>query len=185
MLLYRVFPYLPGASPGEPGSPTYLHRPQGRNRLDNQGVYDTWYFGLSPAAAIGEVFGDFVEWSAEMFLLPALPGSVKALGIYEVDDDIGVLDLDDARNLLARGLRPTQVIGRNRPVTQEWALSIYREQKWAGVRWWSYQRPHWTIYCLWVPVGDDCPATFLRIDDLDTSHPSVVDAANSLGRPIA
>src|SRR6266567_4725416 len=44
-----------------------------------------------------------------------------------VDDDIALLDLDDA-NLYTRGQRPTQVIERNRAATQAWALSVCNER---------------------------------------------------------
>lgn len=184
MILYRVLPHLDSALPGEPGSATYLHRPQGRNRLDNPSAYDAWYFGLTPEAAVGEVFGDLAQWRDAMFGLPALPGSRKVLGVYEVPDTLPVLDLDDAKNLLDRHLRPTQVVARNYAVTQAWGLDIQREGRWAGVRWWSFQRPHWTVYCLWVPVGDPCPATLVEVEQLHLSHRSVVDAARSLERPI-
>ena len=185
MILYRVFPYVDGADLDDPGSPTYLHRPQGRNRLDNPKVFDTWYFGLTPEAAVGEVFGDLAEWSDEMFLLPALPDSWKSMGLYEIDEEaMPLLDLDDAQNLLVRGLRPTQVVARNRPATQSWGLRIYNEGVWAGVRWWSFQRPHWTIICLWVPVGDPCPAMALDVEHIDINHRYVTSAAHSLGKPI-
>lgn len=172
------------AKSGEPGSATYLHRPQGRNRLDNPAAYDAWYFGLTPEAAVGEVFGDFAAWNDDMFGLPGLPGGRKVLGRYEVDDGIGVLDLDDAKALLGRGLRPTQVVARTRRVTQAWGLDIYKEGGWAGVRWWSFQRPHWTVHCLWVPVGEPCPATFVDFEPLDLTHRPVLDAARSLGKTI-
>ncbi|HCB05838.1 MAG TPA: RES family NAD+ phosphorylase [Nocardioides sp.] len=184
MILYRVFPYLETAKPGEAGSPTYVHRPQGGGRLDNPSVYDAWYFGLTPEAAVGESFGDLAMWRDGMFRLPVLKGSRKVLGVYEVDDTIPVLDMDDAKVLLDRHLRPTQVVARNYSVTQGWGLQIHHEGRWAGVRWWSYQRPHWTVYCLWVPVGDRCPARFVDYEELHLGHRSVVDAAHSLERPI-
>lgn len=183
MLLYRVYPHLSGAAPGESGSPDYLHRPQGRGRLDNPDYYDTWYFATTPQAAIGEVFADLPVWRDAMFDFTALPGSRRALGVFEVPDDLGVLDMDDAQTLVRRGLRPTQVVSRNRPVTQEWALDVFRENRWDGIKWWSFQRPHWTVIALWSSPGAACPATFVQHDDLDRAHPAVVDAAHSLGRP--
>ena len=64
------------------------------------------------------------------------------------------LDLDDARGWYERRLRPTQVIARNRAVTQSWALAVHDKRddrggrRWAGIRWWSFQRPHWTVIAL-------------------------------------
>lgn len=188
MLVYRVFPYLPTAKPGESGGPMYLHRPQGRGRLDNPADYDTWYFGITPETAIGEAFGDLAVWREEMFEFPSLPGARRALGVFEIPDDTAVLDLDDARNLLDRGLRPTQVVARNRPTTQAWALRIFNEtgpdgsRRWAGVRWWSFQRPHWTVIALWVTAGAAPIHSCLRVETLTIDHPAVVDAARSLGK---
>jgi hypothetical protein len=185
VIVYRVFPHLAKAKPGESGSATYLHRPQGGNRLDNPTVYDAWYFGMTPEAAVGEVFGDQARWRDSMFRLPALKGSRKVLGLYEIDETaVPILNMDDAKVLLDRHLRPTQVVARNYSVTQGWALDIYNENRWAGVQWWSFQRPHWTVFCLWVPVGDPCPARFVEHEDLDLNHRSVIDAARSLERPI-
>ena len=184
MILYRVFAHVDSADTGEAGSATYIHRPQGGSRLDNPSVYDAWYFGLTPEAAVGESFGDLAVWRDRMFHLPVLKGSRRVLGIYEVDDTLPVLDMDDAKVLLVRHLRPTQVVARNYSVTQAWGLDIHGEGQWAGVRWWSFQRPHWTVYCLWVPVGDPCPAIFIEHEDLHLGHRSVLDAAHSLERPI-
>ena len=155
MLLYRVFPSLDSAGEGEPGHPSYIHKPQGKGRLDNPGDYTCWYLSGESSGAVGEVFGDLTSWVDDMFEVPFLAGARRALGTYFIPDDTPLLDLDDAKNLLDRGLRPTQVIIRNRPATQAWALAIFKEanadgsRKWQGVRWWSYQRPSWQIYGLW------------------------------------
>ena len=184
MLLYRVFPYLATAAPGTSGHPLYLRKPQGRGRLDNPSEYDCWYLAAEPSGAVGEVFGQLAEWTEAMFPFPLTPGARKALGIFQIPDDTPILDLDDAQNLLDRGLRPTQVIERNRPVTQGWALRIFREtdgtgaRRWDGVRWWSYQRPQWRIYGLWGLTPER-----VRIEELQLDHPAVVDAAKALGRP--
>ena len=145
------------------------------------------YLSAEASGAVGEVFGQLSQWSAPMFVFPALVSSYRVLGTYELPDDAPILDLDDARALLDRGLRPTQVIVRNRPVTQAWALRVFREtddsragaRKWDGVRWWSYQRPQWRVYGIW-----GSKPRCVHVDKLDVSHTSVVDAARVLARPI-
>jgi hypothetical protein len=114
VLVYRIFAYDPVASVGQHGHPEYLYKPQGKGRLDNPQHYDSWYVALTPEAAVGEVFGDITVWGQDMFELPAFAGSRRALGVFELPDEISLLDLDDAPALLDRGLRPTQVIARNR-----------------------------------------------------------------------
>lgn len=186
MLLYRTFAYLDTAKPGESGHADYLHRPQGRHRLDNPLQYDVWYLADSPSGAVGETFGDLPRWKASMLPVPAVRGSVRALGTYEIPDNLALLDLDDGHNLAARGLRPTQVVTRVRPVTQAWALRVFDERDaatgerlWAGVRWWSYHRPTWPIYGVW-----GCTPVNVDVQELTMSHPAVRDAARHLTKPI-
>lgn len=188
MLVYRVFPYLASAPPEAPGHPLYLHRPQGHGRLDNPRHYDTWYFATAPEAAIGETFADLSVWSDDMFEFPKVARARRVLGTFEIDDGAAILDLDDARALYERRLRPTQVIARNRAVTQSWALEIYNERndrgerRWAGIRWWSFQRPHWTVIALWYPAGEPVGHQVVDVDELSLTHVAVRDAARSLGK---
>lgn len=185
MLAYRVFPYLPTAAAGSPGHPAYLPESRGLGRLDNPDHYRVWYLSLEQSGAVGEAFGDLRHWREEMFGFPELPGTRRALATYELPDEVAVLDLDDARSLLDRGLRPTQVVERNRAVTQAWALAIFREAapgggpRWVGVRWWSYHRPGWRILGVWGSAPD-C----VRLEELNLDHPAVVDAARALAKPL-
>jgi len=191
VLLYRVFHYLPGAARGASGSPTYLHRPQGKGRWDNATVYDLWYLATSAEAAVGETFGDVSAWGPTMFPTPNPPGSRKALAVFSVPDSLALVDLDDASTLVGLSMRPTQVIIRNRPYTQDLALRIYREQtaagqrKWDGIRWWSFHRATWSLVALWAPVGTMPPITLERVEQLDSAHAAVRDAARSLARTLS
>lgn len=130
----------PAAAPVTPGHAEYLHKAQGPGRLDNPRHYDLSYFAVVPECAIGEVFGNLTEWTDGMFQAPRLPAR-RTLGRFEIPDDLNVLDPDDARAQLDRGLRPTQVVVRNRAATQSWTLNIFSEaaregsKKWAGIRW--------------------------------------------------
>ncbi len=179
MLLYRVFPYLPSAKKGEPGHPLYVHPAQGKGRWDNPGWYLAWYMTSEPASAIGEVFADVGTWRKEMLGFPQIPGAHRALGVYRLADDLPYVDLDDARTLLRHTMRPTQVIERNRPYTQAVALEIHQEQRWSGIRWWSFHRPQWRIWCLW-----DIEPACEEVQALDVSHAAVRDAAGTLAKPI-
>lgn len=186
MLLYRIFPYKASAPPGSPGHADYLHGPaQGKGRLDNPTLYQVWYRAREASGAVGEVFGNLASWDNSMFDVPFLPGGTKALGVYQVPDNMSLLNLDHAFALHVRGMRPTQVVERNRTATQRWALEIYEELNykgepdWAGVEWWSFHRPHWRVMGLWgvTPVPVD-------VETLDLTHPAVIDAAASLNRMI-
>lgn len=180
MLLYRVFPWLVSAEPGKPGHPLFAPRGRGAGRIDNPGHYDALYLSSVPAGAVAETFGDLSVWVPEMLLRPALPGSVRALAAYELEESARVFDLDDPRALLEFRIRPSEVVTRDREVTQRWALAIFERKRWIGVRWWSYYDPRWYSYGLWDVRG-------LRVRDLtrlDLDAPAVVEAATVLRRVV-
>lgn len=115
-----------------------------------------------------------------MLRFPALPGSMKALGIFNFDEDEHpLLDLDDAGVLSQRGIRPTHVVIRNRPRTQQIAAAIFAEGLWSGIQWRSYHRPQWTAVAIWSIGG----LTVAEVDDIST-HPGLAAAANTLSKPI-
>lgn len=184
-----MFAYEPTAPFGSSGHENYIHRPaQGSLRLDNPREYVTWYYGTTPEAAIGESFADHVQWSDDMFETPWLPSGRRVLGIFEIADTTALLELDDAKTLFDRSLRPTQVVGRVRAVTQAWALNIFREKDhsgdriWRGVRWWSFHRPHWGIFGIWT-VDPELPVhKLVEVQALSRTHPAVVSATTTLNK---
>lgn len=178
MLLYRVLPYLTTASPSEPGHPLYVHPDQGRGRWDNPEVYRAIYVARSPSGAIGEAFAGLSMWSGAMLPFPSVPGSVRALVVYGFDEEAHpLLDLDDARMLLERSLRPTDVVIRNRPRTQGIARTVHSEERWAGMSWWSMHRPQWTLCVLWMP-------NVLSVERVEAipGHPALFDSSRLLAK---
>ena len=178
MLLYRVFPHHAAASLGEPGHPLYVHPDQGRGRWDNPDVYSAIYTAGSPSGAIGETFAGLSTWSGAMLPFPSVPGSVRALGVYGLEEEANaLLDLDDARMLLQRGLRPTDVVIRNRPRTQAIARAVHAEAAWAGMSWWSMHRPQWTLYVIWIPE-------LLSVERVEpiAGHPALLDSSRLLAK---
>lgn len=180
MLLYRVFPYRSAARRRSPGHPLYVHPGQGKGRWDNPASYLAWYMAQEPTSAVGEVFAAVGTWRDEMFAFPQIPGAQRALGVYRLPDDLPYVDLDDAQTLVERGMRPSQVVERNRPYTQAKALDIYQERRWHGIRWWSLHRPQWRVWCLW-----DIDLVCEDVQDLDVEHVAVRDAASVLAKPVA
>lgn len=180
MLLSRVFPYLPSAPAGKPGHPLYVHPAQGSGRFDNPALYLAWYMSAETVSAVGESFASISVWRDEMFEFPHIPGSRKALGTYELAGDLPYVDLDDPQRLVELGVRPSQVIERNRPYTQGLAARIYAERKYNGIRWWSFYWPQWRVYCLW-----EITPKIAEIDELSMTHSAVVDAAQTLVKTTA
>jgi len=180
--LFRVLPYLASARAGEPGHPLYVSPSTGAGRVDNPGRYGVLYVGDAAAGAVAEAFGWMPEWSALMLRgRPALAGSVHALTRYELADDAGVCDLDDASRLVDLGLRPSQVVTRERAVTQAWALALFEQGAFAGVRWWSYYDPRWGSHGLW----DTARLRPVDVERLTITHAAVLEAAEALVRPFA
>nr|WP_271209449.1 RES domain-containing protein [Rhodococcus wratislaviensis]GLK33996.1 hypothetical protein GCM10017611_08390 [Rhodococcus wratislaviensis] len=184
MLVYRIFPYLSAAAPGEPGHPLYEHRPQRGGRIDHPD-YHVWYLSRLAEAACGESFGNLARWEASMLEFPLLPGSRRALGVFELPDDLRVLDLDDPAQLVRLGLRPTQVVTRNLTVTQGWGHRIWSETEphngdraWQAVSWWSYHRPQWSVLASWLRPE------LVRVEPLALDHPAILDAAKALQRTV-
>lgn len=127
--------------------------PQGRGRVDNPEYYLTLYLSDDPLGAIGEAFGNHSIWTSDLLSgPPGLAGSVRALATFDSSQVVAV-DLDDPRALLDRALRPSRVVTRQRGTTQGWALEIFREERWDGVRWWSFHNPEWGSYGLWELNG--------------------------------
>lgn len=150
---------------------------QGAGRVDVPGR-PVQYLSSAPAGAVAEVFAPLASWTARMFESPARPHARRALGRYELAERASVLDLDDPVMLRELGLRPSEVVSRDRAFTQRWAGAIDK-RRWAGVRWWSYYDSRWYSYGLW----DRHYLTVAGVEPLSLDHPAVVEAATVLRRP--
>lgn len=178
--LYRVFPWLEGAGVGGPGHPTFVPS-FGAGRIDNPDSYLARYLSDGPAGACAEAFFFKSVWDTNMLRgLPTLRGSAQAIASFELDPGAKICDLDDASRLVELDLRPSQVVTRDRTVTQTWALRLFRERRWAGIRWWSYYDPRWGSHGVW-----DAGALDLReVEPLSLDHPAITEAADVLNRRV-
>lgn len=177
MICYRVFPFDRSAAADQPGGALFVPRSKGVWRIDNPDLYDVFYISSHPKGAIAEAFGPFAVWRPETFVNAA--GLPYSLARYHTPPDHGVVDLDDAHELLSRDLRPSDVVSRDRTKTQQWARRIYLSERGIGVGWWSYYDPEFHSYGLWdvtsvVVDGEPMP---LGID-----HPDVVGTAQRISR---
>ena len=180
MLLYRVFPHLATSSPGEPGHPLYVNPGQGYGRWDNPDLYHLAYMATTPEGAVGETFAHLSMWSKAMLAHPSIEGATRMLGAYSLDDKrLQCLNFDDARTLLDRAIRPTEIVVRNRHRTQEIARNAFAENRWAGVAWWSMHWSSWALCALWA-VDD------LTVKDVTPlpGHRAMYDAGRILGKHV-
>ena len=117
-------------------------------------------------------------------------GLRRALLTLSVPDDLSIFDFDDPTNLLHTGMRPSQVVIRNKSFTQGKAAELFNEkqpdgsQRWSGLRWWSFHRPMWTNLMLWATPTQPAPLTLANIETLTLSSLAIVEAAATLHRPL-
>lgn len=184
-LWFRVAPL----SPPEAGDRWWIvpARYQGAGRADNPRHYRALYLSREPQAAIAEAFAELPTWTSQMFTPPSSGGALGLAGI-EVPDEVSLVDLDNAATLHRLGLRPTDVVRRNRDRTQEVSLRLFLEERWDGLAWWSYWRPEWQMLVLWAPVQDPEPfsgvARLAHAEPLHLEHPAVRLAADVMRRPV-
>ena len=179
--LYRVFPWLREARGGQPGHPAFVPG-GGAGRIDNPEHYLALYLSDGPGGACAEAFFFKSIWDTKMLRgSPRLPGSVQAIATFDLDPAIAIRDLDDASRLVTLALRPSQVVTRNRQVTQSWALAIFQQQNFGGIRWWSYHDPRWGSHGVWATSGLELRG----VEPLTLDHAGLIEAATVLNRRFA
>lgn len=147
MRLFRVFPYDASAAPSEKGGALYVPGSTA-GRIANPDLYRELYLSPEPEGAVAEVLGRLPIWHAIDFVRPG--GIRLGLVAYELSDSAPIFDLDNVKALEALGVeRPSEVVIRNRKITQRWARRIFKLGAYIGARWWSYYNPAWTALGLW------------------------------------
>lgn len=166
-------------------------RRQGFGRVDNPRFYATLYLTRSAAAACGETFGDLQPLPASALLLRGRPEVTRCLIRLRLADPITLIDYDDAAVLQQRGVRPSDVVRRDREATQQLALGDFLrrgESQARGVAWWSYHHPAWRPLALWSDeLDDDCwfpDAEVEHVEPLTLDHPELIVAAATLRREL-
>lgn len=183
-MLYRLFPYRPDAGLREEGGPLYVPRLyQGGGRHDNPDRYGAVYGSREVVSVVAELLWRFRDRPVtEVFLRwEDVPYAVAPL------DDGGLpelLDLDDPRNLLARGLRPSGVATRDRERTQSLALGLYDEGA-TGFEWWSTIEASWINVTLFANRAVRRLRLAARPEPLTLEHPAVREAAELVGVRLA
>jgi hypothetical protein len=111
-------------------------------------------------------------------------GLPLALARLETPDETPLVDLDDPAVLKRERLRPSRVATRERSITQQLALKLFRKYpRTAGLRWWSVWESQWANVTLFDRA---LPRLRLaQVDELTLAHPAVQEAADWFGlRPV-
>lgn len=133
---------------------------------------------------MAEVLGNHTEWTDTLFDSPSIALRLHLLTI-EIDDEVvdGIVDVDDARFLADRGLRPSEVAGRARTRTRTLAADLFTEGA-TGIRFWSYYRPEWTNVALFVPPVALTGVEVSTAEEMTLDLPSVAAASEMLCRVV-
>jgi hypothetical protein len=180
VILHRCFAWNERARSDAEDTPLWFPRVfQGEGRHDNPDAYGCLYLSEREASAVVEQLARFRgnRFVPTMLVRRRLPLALAAL---ELSDRVELVDLDDPLELAEHELRPSLVATREREITQQQALALFRRRRaTAGLRWWS------TFEALWINVTlFDRGARRLRLVDvrrLDPDDPAAVDAAELLG----
>jgi len=149
-VLYRLFPWTPGAAAEEPGGPLFNpRRQQGSGRHDQPGLYGALYVTRRDVSAIAEWLAAFRGQVLTEQDLRRTDGRTLALVGFDDGRLTDLPDLDEPAELARRRLRPSGVATGRRPVTQRLAASIYDEGA-AGFAWWSTLEASWSNVTLFA-----------------------------------
>jgi len=141
--LYRVF-YWDGHSTGaSEGGPLFVPQElQGAGRHDIPELDGVIYTSVAPVSCVAEAIKDFrsQEVRSAIFLRP--DGHRRSLAAFDLADTVRLLDLDDPKELVKRGINPSQVSSPTRSVTQGLTRQLFEEGL-AGFYWWSALNASW------------------------------------------
>lgn len=151
----------------------------GDGRVDNPDLYRTFYASSHPEGAVAEKFGRIPIWESSLFTHP--DGLPYAIAQYALAPEARVFELDNAEHLQILGLRPSDVIRRDLPRSQEWGRRIFMFGAWDAISWWSFYGPQWQSFAVWNTERIKLAA---EPQPLDVSNSFVVSAAASIVRLI-
>jgi hypothetical protein len=174
--IFHTFPLRRGAALDAPGGPLYVPRErQGFGRFDAPDRYGAFYFSTLAISAIAEQLQAFRGRALPSSALRRADGSILALARMELDEPT-LVDLDDARRLLERDLRPSQVATSERARTRPIGVAIHDEGG-DGLLWWSALEAAWPNGVLFAERALGRCRLIGRPERLGLEHPSVREAA--------
>lgn len=185
--LWRVFPWDARVRAGAEFSPGFKPVGQGAGRFDIPELTPVWYFGESPAHAVGEVIQGLRNQSIEDADLVRFG---ERLAIVAVTVTVGVgrraralADLCDPAELARRRIRPDTLASFDFAQTQAIARVLFAAGC-LGFRWWSALGGDWHSTILFDARCKGVLA-FGTPEALTVESESVVDAAARLAIRIA
>lgn len=150
-------------------------------RIDNPDFYRVFYCSLTPTGAVGEKLASEPRpWRSDIFDPdPEFRDGIPSIGTFDIGDK-HLLNLDSHEGLADWDLRPSRVVTTGREVTHGWALQIFQEGSWDGIRWWSRWISDWPSLGIWNQTG----FRVAQVERLTFDHPAVDAARTDLSAPI-
>ena len=169
---WRVFPWDPGAKPGEPFSSSYIHPNQGSGRFDLTGKLVV-YLAETAVHAVAEKLQRFRGQKIDR---RDLIESGKTLALVECQlGKIKLADLCDPAVLVKHDIKPDVLASRDFAKTQRAAAALYKES-FSGLRWWSALSGDW--HTIVVFQGE---IEYGKPEQLAIGHKVVQEASVALG----
>jgi hypothetical protein len=180
VILHRCFAWNEGAGDAGVDGPLWCPRIyQVEGRHDQPDRYGCLYLSTTPLSTVVEQLARFRGQRLTPSLLRRR-GLPLALADLELEDDTGLVDLDDPAVLRREGLRPSRVATRDRRFSQPQALRLYeRHPEAAGLRWWSTYEATWLNLTLFDRAVPRLRVAAIRV--LTLEDPAVMHAAEFFG----
>lgn len=180
-MLYRLFPWDPGAAASFSGGALFNPRAQqGSGRHDNPDLYGALYAARVEVSAVAEWLAGFRGQRLGPDDLRRTDGRRWAL--VGLDDGAlrGLVDLDDPGELVARRLRPSRVATRSRSSTRDMAAALFAEGI-PGFGWWSALEASWPNVTLFAERVADAIRVADGPREIAIEDPVVRAAAAAIG----
>jgi len=169
---WRVFPWDPAATAGDPFSPSYIHPNQGSGRFDLSGKLVV-YLAETAVHAVAEKLQRF---RGQRIQRKDLIESGKTLALVECRvEQTKLADLCDPAVLVKYGIAPDVLASREIARTQAIAVALH-DAGFGGLRWWSALSGDWHTIVVFqgeIEYGEPEPLTM--------THHAVQEAAMALG----
>lgn len=180
MKLFRVFPWNGRSRDNTFGGPLYVNRElQGGTRHGIPDLDGVLYTSTIAVSAIAEAIKDFRGRTLENEDL-VLYGNRLSLGIFDLHDQIVLINLCDKNQLAHMDIDPIHIATKDRPVSQRMARQLHSNGA-AGFLWWSSLEARWTNASLFESRVRDFITVQEPITPLSIEHPDLIDAARMIG----
>jgi hypothetical protein len=182
--LYRVFDWDNTAKNDRPGGPLHVPRNlQGPGRFDIPHLDGVLYASLFELSTVVEALQGFRTKKITNRHFERPDGRKQALAVLELDDTLGIIDLDDPAALHQRAIKPSETLTHDRQTTHVLAERLYN-QGLNGILWPSTREASWKNATLFQSRVTSRLRVASNIQSLSIKHPAVIQAVEWLNMTV-